>query len=325
MNILITGGAGFIGSFLAEKNLEDGHNVMIIDDLSRGKIDNIAHILEKINFVNLDISKGESTQKISELIEAFKPEIIYHYAAVNGTMHFYDHSYRTCIVNSIGTLNLLNAIEATFDKNSTIPKIVFASTSEVYGEPKNLPTTELDTTYARLEEVRDSYSVAKQYSEFLVKLWCEKNKAKYNILRIFNVYGPRMVDTKYGQVIPEFIKRLKDGESPLRIVGDGKQTRSFIYVTDHVDMVTLVAKNELLDNQVINIGSDKEISIAELAKTIINFYNFDNEVLTTEARDGDIIRRCPDIQKFRKLFPKFEHISLLEGLQKMENFNAIGK
>ena len=105
-------------------------------------------------------------------------------------------------------------------------------------------------------------------SEFYVKLWCEEMGIKYNLLRIFNVYGPRMVNTKYGQVIPEFIKRISDGEWPLIMVGDGNQTRSFCYIDDHVDMVIRVINEQKLDNKVINIGNDKEIYIKDLAALI---------------------------------------------------------
>lgn len=317
-NILVTGGAGFIGSFLAEKIVNEGANVVVIDDLSRGNLDNLNEIKDKIKFFDVDISDENNKAKISQIIDDNKIEMVMHYAAVNGTLHFYEHAIRTAYVNSYGTLNILNAIRLC--KLQSIKHFCFAGTSEVYGEPVEVPTPENAITYARIDETRDSYSIAKQMSEFYVKLWCEEMNIKYNLLRIFNVYGPRMINTKYGQVIPEFIKRVSDGEWPLIMVGDGNQTRSFCYIDDHVDMVIKTVNEISLDNKVINIGNDEEIYIKDLATMIQKSLDVEVNLSTSPPRSGDINRRCPDISLFKKYNKDFKFLSLKEGIQKSINY-----
>ena len=313
-NVLVTGGAGFIGSFLVERFLNEGAKVTVVDDLSRGSREHLKAVSKDITFFDIGLGDSRSIGEITTIIDTGQIDLIVHYAAVNGTMHFYDNALRTARVNSIATSNLLNAIENT--TLSSVKKFSFASTSEVYGEPTEVPTSESALTYSRIEEVRDSYSSAKMMSEFYVKLWCEQFGVSYNLFRIFNVYGPRMVNTKYGQVIPEFIKRINDGESPLIMVGDGANTRSFCYIDDHVEMVYRVINSEFYDNEVINIGNDIEISIRELAKKIQEIMGIKINLESSPPREGDILRRCPDISFFRQQNPDFSFCSLEEGLEK---------
>ena len=207
MKYLITGGAGFIGSNLAIKLIEENNYVYVLDNLFRGKLSNLNSIINypKFKFIKLDLVEESCIPIISEFIKKESIDTIMHYAAINGTQYFYDIPEKVAVVNSISTYNLMRAVEYTQSK----PNIIFASTSENYGDPNIIPTPETEKTYFRISEERDSYSVAKMMSEFYVKLFTKKIGSNFLIIRIFNVYGKGMIGSKYGQVIPEFIQRLK--------------------------------------------------------------------------------------------------------------------
>lgn len=313
MKYLITGGAGFIGSNVAKKLVKDGHIVIIVDNLFRGSIDNISEILQKQNcsFVKLDLEFENSVYDLADIIVDYDVDRILHYAAINGTQYFYDIPERVAVVNSITTYHVMRGIEHSKKKVD----IVFASTSETYGEPEIIPTPETAKTYFRINQDRDSYSVAKMMSEFYVKLFARKLSLNFLILRIFNVYGKGMIGTKYGQVIPEFIKRLSDGEYPLKIYGDGQHTRSFCHIDDHVELTNRLLEKGFLSD-VINLGNNEEISILNLASLIMRIMSLEPRIEFGEERDGDHLRRCPDISKLISLVGDYEFISLEEGIRK---------
>ena len=316
--ILITGGAGFIGSHLAEKFHAEGFKVIILDNLFRGKLENIAHLLEKgVLFKKLDLIKPEDQEEIYQLIALTKPDYIAHYAAINGTQYFYDFPQLVAETNSIGTYNLLLAIKKVKEKDANYkPLTIFASTSETYGEPFDIPSKETSVTYVRLEETRDSYAAAKLMSEFFVKLFSVGMQTDWMIFRIFNVYGPRMVGTKYGQVIPEFITRLRQGEYPLQIFGNGEHTRSFIYVNDHVDLA-FKAINTAQRNEVYNLGNPEEISIKNLAEIIMQQMQLEPKFLFGEERSGDHKRRQPSIEKLLINIGPHPLLNIKEGVSLM--------
>jgi UDP-glucuronate decarboxylase len=316
---LITGGAGFIGSFLCEKVVESGGQFICIDNLFRGRKENINKYIgiNGSSFHNIDILSSASTSSICELILEYKPDYILHYAAINGTQYFYDMPFETLSVNSVGTYNLLYAINQAKQKNNTIePVVVFSSSSEVYGSAKNIPTNENDQTYLRVNEDRDSYAAGKLISEFYVRNFCNSMGLGWIIFRIFNVYGPRMVGSKYGQVIPEFIERLNNGEHPLKIIGDGNHTRSFCYIDDHIDL-TWRALNAAIKNEVYNIGNPIEIKIIDLASIIMKKMKLKVNYEFLSERSGDHKRRVPDISKLIKEVGEFDFISLENGIQKL--------
>ena len=316
---LITGGAGFIGSFLCEKVVESGGQFICIDNLFRGRKENINKYIgiNGSSFHNIDILSSASTSSICELILEYKPEYILHYAAINGTQYFYDMPFETLSVNSVGTYNLLCAINKAKQKNNTIkPVVVFSSSSEVYGSAKNIPTNENDQTYLRINEDRDSYAAGKLISEFYVRNFCNSMGLGWIIFRIFNVYGPRMVGSKYGQVIPEFIERLNNGEHPLKIIGDGSHTRSFCYIDDHIDL-TWRALNAAKKNEVYNIGNPIEIKIIDLASIIMKKMKLEVNYEFLPERSGDHKRRAPDIIKVIKEVGEFDFISLENGIQRL--------
>ena len=316
---LITGGAGFIGSFFCDRLYKEGIYFTVIDNLFRGKLENISALLNSENkFINLDLIYSKSIDQVAQVLIKEQPDLIIHYAAINGTEYFYDFPAKVIEVNSIGTYNTLQAIKKArkkgFDKKALF---VFASTSEVYGEPFKLPTTENDITYSRIFLDRDSYAIAKLASEFFTRLFCKELNLNWIILRIFNVYGPRMISSKYGQVIPEFINRLKKGEYPLRIIGNGQQTRSFCYIDDHIELTWRLICNEYSYNDVYNIGNPYEIKILDLAKTIMKKIGLKPNFTFTEGRKGDHKRRKPDISKILDVVGLYNFISLEKGIDNL--------
>jgi len=317
-SILITGGAGFIGSHLSERFFSAGYRVIILDNLFRGRMENIQHLVDQgAFFAKLDLVKPEDQPAIKALLEKEKPAYIAHYAAINGTQYFYDFPQLVAETNSIGTYNLLLALKEINTVHPDYkPLTVFASTSETYGEPFDIPSRETSVTYVRLEENRDSYAAAKLMSEFYVKLFSEGMKTDWMIFRIFNVYGSRMVGTRYGQVIPEFITRLRGGEYPLQIFGNGEHTRSFIYVEDHVELA-FRAITGAKHNEVYNLGNPEEISIRDLAGIIMAQMDLKPEFTFKEERAGDHKRRQPAIEKLLSEVGPFEFKNIQAGVQLM--------
>lgn len=316
MNVIVTGGAGFIGSHLVEKLIRNGYYVIIIDNLFRGKLENIAHLdASRYTFFKHDLTSPD-TSMLKKVIKDYMPGIIYHYAAINGTKYFYDIPYEILQSNLIATYNLLESFNDQIS-DSYKPVFIYASSSEVYGEPFEIPTKESSITHVRIEENRDSYAIAKLSSEFFVKLYAEKHNLHYCILRIFNVYGPKMIGTQYGQVVPEFISRIKDGEFPLNIFGDGSHSRSFIHVDDHVDMVYKVSTSSEIPSGVYNIGNPLEISIRQLGCKILSAFNLPIQINHLPEREGDHKRRMPDISLYIKYFGTPGFISLDDGINQL--------
>lgn len=315
MKAIVTGGAGFIGSHLMDELIARKIDVVVWDNLFRGSLDNINHNLdEKNTFVNIDLADTNNIDAMAENILKEKPSVIFHYAAINGTQYFYDIPAQVLEVNTASTYNLMLALRKVKKAEPDFKcKILYASSSEVYGEPFSLPSKETDITYVNIDSVRDSYAAAKLIGEFYVKLIADELNLEYNILRLFNVYGTRMIGTKYGQVIPEFINRLKGGEYPLKIFGDGSHMRSFCYVKDNVCMTIDLALSKSV-NGVYNLGNNKEISILELSEFIMTKMNLEHKVEFLEERSGDHKRRCPDLTKLFTYIETREPITLDEGV-----------
>lgn len=318
MKAIVTGGAGFIGSYLMEELISRRYSVIVWDNLFRGKLENIRNLLNENNkFVNIDLAFEENVPQMTEMIVKEQPNLIFHYAAINGTQYFYDIPSKVLEVNTMATKNLMNAVR---NAKKQVPdykcKVIYASSSETYGEPFSIPSKETDVTYVNIDHIRDSYAAAKLIGEFFVKLIAEEMGMNYIILRLFNVYGPRMVGTKYGQVIPEFIQRLYEGEYPLKIYGKGEHKRSFCYVTDNVKMTVDAA---LIDcpNGVYNIGNTHEISIHELGSIIMKKLGKKPQFQYLPERVGDHKRRCPDINKLCQIIGERKCINLEQGIDLM--------
>jgi nucleoside-diphosphate-sugar epimerase len=315
---IVTGGAGFIGSFMSKKLVEEGYYIFILDNLFRGRKENIENLIldKSAELIISDLADISCKSTISKLLKENNDiDLIIHYAAINGTQFFYDKPQEVAKVNSIATYYLMESLLDNKDILNSNLQLLFASTSETYGEPFNLPTNESDLTYFRINEDRDSYAVAKMMSEFYVRLYSKKIDLDFIILRIFNVYGPRMVGTKYGQVIPEFINRLKQGEYPLKFIGSGQQKRSFIYIEDHVNLTWKIIISNA-KNEIINLGNDEEVSIIDLANSIMSSMGLKPSYETSDDRSGDHMRRQPDISKLLKIVGDYNFIDLETGLSR---------
>lgn len=311
--VLITGSAGFLGSHLAEGLLDLGYSVVGIDNLFRGRKEYLPNN-KNFTFYRLDLT--HETDQLVKIMEKERPDIVIHYAAINGTKYFYDIPYQVLNFNIKMTLNLLNAIK---EVKLSLESIVYASSSEVYGEsPLKIPTPEDHPIILDILAERDSYAASKAIGEFYVKLFCKKYGIKFLIYRIFNTYGPRMDTSEYGQVIPEFIRKAFF-EDEFTIIGDGTQTRSFCYVSDHVRIALELMQKA--SNEVINVGSDEEIRIYDLAEKICEIVGKEFKPKFLEPRKNDPKQRRPDISKLKK-YTKPPKISLDEGLRRTISWYA---
>lgn len=305
MKAIVTGAAGFLGSFLSEELLSKGYEVIGIDNFFRGKKEYLPRH-KNFNFYKMDLSK--EYDKFSEVVKKEKPELLFHYAAINGTKYFYDIPCRVIDENVCMTQNVLRGC-----KNSSVKKIIYASSSEVYGEPLEIPTPETHPILLNIHAERDSYASSKAISEFYVKLFAKEHSLDFLILRIFNTYGPHMDTSEYGQVVPEFIHKMFN-EDQFTIIGNGKHTRSFCYVSDHTRLVRKLA--EKVSNEVVNVGNNEEIKIVDLAEMMHKLENKKFNPQYLPQREYDHKRRQPDISKLKKLINDYPKINLEEGLNK---------
>ncbi len=259
MKVLITGGAGFIGSHLAERLLLDGHQVCVIDDLSTGRLANIRHLLEKPGFqmvVENILNETVMDRLVSE------NQIIYHLAAAVGVELIVKSPVETIERNVLGTDVVLRLA------SRYMRKVIIASTSELYGKSEAVPFKEDDDrVLGPTTKSRWSYSCSKAIDEFLALAYYKEKKLHTVIMRLFNTVGPRQTG-RYGMVIPRFVQQALKGE-PLTVYGDGKQIRCFTYVSDVVDAAVKLQAEPGAVGQVFNVGNNQGISIAGLAEKII--------------------------------------------------------
>ncbi|MEJ7554969.1 MAG: UDP-glucuronic acid decarboxylase family protein [Aquificaceae bacterium] len=301
MRVLITGVAGFIGSHLAERFLEEGFYVIGMDNFLTGSPDNIAHLFEKKNFRFIHYN-------VVNYIYVEGPiDLVVHLACPASPVDYMNHPIHTMKVDSLGTLNTLGFAKL---KGS---RYVFASSSEVYGSAQVHPQPEDYWGYVNPVGPRSVYDEAKRFSEALCMAYHREHGLDVRIARIFNTYGPRM-RRKDGRVIPTFIEKALSGE-PLPIYGDGSQTRSFCYIDDLVEGLFRLSVREGLAGTVVNLGNPEEVSILELAKRVIELSGSSSKIEFLPPRDDDPPRRCPDISRAKKLLEWFPKVSLEEGLK----------
>jgi len=310
-NILVTGAAGFMGSHLCDRLLADGHNVIGVDNLFRGSINNLQMGNPAFELDQCDLSYDSSRLHLRQIIQSEKIDTVFHYAAINGTEYFYDIPYEVFRDNNQITRNVLGALAGT-----TVKKFVYTSSSEVYGDEPIIPTPETSPILLNIFSDRDSYASSKAMGEFDVKFSCERSNISYVILRPFNTYGSRMVDTKYGQVIPEFIKRVSD-DAKFTIIGDGTQQRSFCHISDHVRLV--VSGINKMHNEIINIGNQEMITINNLAERIHKIANREFKPKYLTGREYDTQHRQPCISKINKLYPEYKFANLDKELNILYN------
>ncbi|QQO97391.1 NAD-dependent epimerase/dehydratase [Maribacter phage Molly_2] len=308
--ILITGGAGFIGSHLYDKLTSEGFEVYVLDNFFRGMRLNLP---ENAKVYDVDLLK-DPISKIADVIEEVRPESIFHLAAINGTQHFYDSKHLVLETNSFITDRLFKAISA---QTWHVNRFIYTSTSEVYGDATEIPTTETYPVGFRPEQDRDSYVAGKVLGEIQTRLHADKLGIDYTIYRVFNTIGPRMIGNRYGQVAQEFIHRCRQGQYPLEIIGDGTETRAFCNVSDLVTLMFLGYQREIRGTY--NIGNPDEVTIKALANLVMDISISETpKIITTKGREGDHKRRCPDIDKLRyHLDQPFEFNSLADTIIEM--------
>lgn len=298
--ILITGGAGFIGSSLAVKLAEDKGNVIIIvDNLLTGDLNRIPNV-DNVTFIKGDVNDN---QVISSIFYGNNFDYVFHYAAVVGV--------KRTIENPIMVLDDLKGMRNILDlcKNTSVKRIFFSSSSEVYGEPVELPQHEYTTPL----NSRLPYAIVKNVGEAFLKSYKQEYDLDYTIFRFFNTYGP--LQSK-DFVVSKFILAALKNED-ITIYGDGSQTRTFCFVDDNIQAcVNAFMKDEVM-NDVINIGSDKILTVLELAEMIVNVSGSTSKIVHLPPLDeGDMTRRQPDTGKMLQLLGK-EPLSLEEGLKKV--------
>jgi len=297
MKHLITGGAGFIGSHLAETLLDRGETVFVIDDLSTGSIVNIDHLRDRDNF-HYAIDTILNAQLLAEYVD--RADIVHHLAAAVGVRLIVEDPVRTIETNITGTDIVLRA--AAKKKR----RLLLASTSEVYGKSSSLPFVEDgDMVLGATTRARWSYAASKAIDEFLALAYHAQFGLPVTVLRFFNTVGPRQTGM-YGMVIPRFVEQALSGE-PITVYGDGKQSRCFCDVSDVVQAVLDLVDRPESHGQVYNIGSTVEISILDLAKKVKKHFSSDSEIKLVSFEDAygpnfeDLKRRVPDTGKLCSL------------------------
>jgi len=295
--VLISGGNGFLGSYLAEKFLEENFLVTIVDDQSTSKRKNLP---DNIEFVK---------EKIENYDDSRKYDFVIHLAARPSPEDYISHPVDTILSNSLGTLRMLERAR----KGDSI--FMYTSSSEIYGEASIIPTPEDYYGYVNPNGIRSCYDEGKRFSEALIMAYYREYGLDVRIQRPFNVYGPRIrEDGQYGRVIPRFIAQALKNE-PLTVHGDGMQTRAFLYITDWLEATWKFLTGKY-KGEIINIGSDKEIAIIDLAKKIILLTGSNSDIVFLPRRQDDPTRRAADIRKAKKLLNWEQKIDLDEGLKK---------
>jgi UDP-glucose 4-epimerase len=301
--ILVTGGAGFIASSLAEKLAQDPENLVIVmDNLSTGATGKLPVISDNLRFVKGDVN---DYKEIMEVMLSFQFHYVFHYAAMVGVIRTQE--------NPVSVLRDIRGIEniCRISKNTGVRRVFYASSSEVYGEPVEFPqnahTTPLNS--------RLPYAIVKNVGEAFLKSYKQEYGLDYTVFRFFNTYGPKQ---SKDFVVSKFIyKALKN--KPITVYGDGLQTRTFCYIDDNIEATTNAFYKNMYVNDVVNIGGEIEVTILELAQTIIKLTKSESKIQHLAAlEDGDMTRRRPDIKKMKKLLNR-PMLPLEDGMQKVLN------
>lgn len=299
-NILITGGAGNVASALASKLSDNKDNfIVIVDNLSTGSLTKIPK-KDNVKFIKAD---ANNYNDIVPIFGRYNFDFVFHYAAVVGV--------KRTLENPIMVLNDIEGIKniLSLSKNSCVKRVFYSSSSEVYGEPFEIPQNENTTPL----NSRLPYAIVKNVGEAFFKSYYQEYALDYTIFRFFNTYGPNQSE---DFVVPRFIKAALRNE-PITLYGDGLQTRSFCYVDDNIDTCIKAMQSDDCKNDVLNIGSDIEMTILDLAKKVIEVTNSKSEIIHLPAlEEGDMTRRCPDTSKMKTIL-KRDLVSLEVGIKKL--------
>lgn len=298
--ILITGAAGFIPSSLADKLIEDENNIVVgVDNFLTGKIQNLpAGLKSNYTFIKADTN---NYQDISEVMLANHFDYVFHYAAVVGV--------KRTLENPLMVLEDIKGIQNVLhlSKNTGVKRVFFSSSSEVYGEPVELPQNELTTPL----NSKLPYAIVKNIGEAFLKSYYLEHNLEYTIFRFFNTYGQKQ---SVEFVLSKFIRCALENMD-ITLYGDGLQTRTFCHIDDNVDATIKCLNEDLYVNGVVNLGSDKEITIRELAEVVIRLTSSKSKITHLPALpEGDMRRRCPDNSKMRSILNRSLR-PLEEGIQ----------
>jgi len=299
MRILITGGAGFIGSHLCERFLADGHEVICVDSLLTGSVDNIDPFFGRNGFVFIKLDCTEYLHIPGEL------DAILHFASPASPFDYLKYPIETLKVGSMGTHKMLGLAK---EKGA---RFLLASTSEIYGDPLVHPQPEEYWGNVNTIGPRGVYDEAKRFAEAITMAYHRYHSLDTKIVRIFNTYGPRM-RTADGRVIPAFLSQALNGE-PLTVFGDGTQTRSFCYVTDLVDGIVRLLNSDC--HMPVNIGNPEEFTMLELVEQVERIFGRKLEVTHMPLPVDDPKLRCPDITKARSILGWEPRVKLAQGLE----------
>lgn len=300
MNIVITGGSGFVGSYLCEKLINDGHEIIVVDNLLTGSTENINHLMhnENFSFIEHDVQNHIEIEN--------KVDYVLHFASAASPKAYTEHPVNTLKAGSVGTINTLGLAK----KHDA--EYLLASTSEVYGDPLISPQTEEYWGNVNPNGERSMYDEAKRFAEAAVATYSRSYDLKTKIVRIFNTYGPRM-QLNDGRVVTNFIVQALKNEK-ITIYGDGSQTRSFSYVEDTVaGIISLMNSSEY---DVFNIGNPNEMTVGQLAEKIIELTDSTSEIKYLELPNDDPKQRKPDITKAKTKLNWEPKVNLEDGLTK---------
>ncbi|MFW9769245.1 MAG: SDR family NAD(P)-dependent oxidoreductase [Candidatus Thorarchaeota archaeon] len=310
--VLVTGAAGFIGSHLVDRLLEQGYRVIGIDNMRTGAIENIADAMRSSSFIFLeeDVCDRNLGDKIWDDIDT-----IYHLAAISSVKLSVQAPFAVNSVNVEGTLNILDIAREKKAKH-----FVYTSSAAVYGNPASLPVTEDAPVYPL-----SPYAASKLAAEMYCIAYGETYGIRPTILRYFNVYGPRQELSEYSGVIPIFIDQAMN-DQPITVDGDGLQTRSFIHVDDVVEATTLAGQSTETDFHILNVSGSESISIVELASMVLKFVaDTRSQITHGPARLGDVRDSIGDIERISKLLNFTPMVSLETGLERTVSWYKFGK
>jgi UDP-glucuronate decarboxylase len=317
--ILVTGGAGFLGSWVCDVLVRQGSYCICLDNLSSGRYENISHLMEKENFrfINHDISKpvffGLTHHPDGICIGDIKKiDIVMHMASRASPFEFQRYPIEIIKSNTLGTMIALDIAKA----HNAI--FFYTSTSEVYGNPPKeaVPTAEGYFGHVNPVGPRSCYDESKRAGEAIIKAYELEHKLRIKIVRIFNTSGPRIrYGPEFGRVIPNFIHQALN-DNDITVFGDGSQTRSFTYVVDEIEGLLKMVNTDKAIGEVINLGNDNEFTISELANIIKELTNSNSKIIFNPLPIDDPIRRCPILKKANELLNWQPTTSLEEGLKK---------
>jgi UDP-glucuronate decarboxylase len=299
MRVLVTGGAGFIGSHLCERLLADGHDVLCLDNFYTGRRHHISHLRDSRDF---ELVRHDVIEPI--LLEVDR---VFHLACPASPVHYQFNPVKTVKTNVMGTINMLGL------SKRVKARMLHASTSEVYGDPQVHPQTEDYWGHVNPIGPRSCYDEGKRVAETLCFDYHRQNGVDIRVVRIFNTYGPRMLAND-GRVVSNFVVRALQGD-PLEIYGDGSQTRSFCYVDDLTEGLVAMMDQEQTVGPV-NLGNPGEFTIKQLAELVIELTNSSSTLVRGPLPTDDPVRRCPDITRAREILGWEPTIQLREGLLK---------